>query len=138
MNSATDSLDIDQPGLPQEEQMSTSETNLGRIDISETAIASIASQAVLSTYGVVGIAPKNLAKEVAYVFQRDARHGVDVHITGEEIIIDVHVVVEYGTRIASVATSIMNIVKFNVERALGVPVSKVNVHVEGLRISNPD
>lgn len=118
--------------------MSTAETNLGKIEVSLTAIASIASQAVSSTYGVVGIAPKNLAKEVAYAFHRDARHGVDVRIQDDQIIIDVHVIVEYGTRIASVAKSIMNVVKFNVERALGVPVAQVNVHVEGLRISNPD
>jgi uncharacterized alkaline shock family protein YloU len=118
--------------------MSTAETNLGRIEVSPAAIASIASQAVLSTYGVVGIAPRNLAKEVAYAFRHDARHGVDVRIKEGQIIIDVYVIVEYGTRIASVANSIMNLVKFNVERALGVPVVQVNVHVEGLRISNTD
>jgi uncharacterized alkaline shock family protein YloU len=92
----------------------------------------------MSTYGVVGIAPKNLANELAHVFQRDARHGVDVRVKEDQIIIDVHVIVEYGTRIASVAKSIMNVVKFNVERAVGVSVSQVNVHVEGLRISNLD
>lgn len=118
--------------------MSTAETKLGRIEISPTAIASIVSQAVSSTYGVVGIAPKNLANEVAHVFQRDARHGVNVGVKDGQIIIDVHVIVEYGTRISSVANSIMNLVKFNVERAIGVPVARVNVHVEGLRISNLD
>lgn len=118
--------------------MSTSENNLGRIEISPAAIASITSQAVSSTYGVVGIAPKNLAKEVAHVFQPDARHGVNVRVEDDQIIIDVYVIVEYGTRIASVAKSVMNAVQFNVERALGVPVAQVNVHVEGLRISNPD
>jgi uncharacterized alkaline shock family protein YloU len=118
--------------------VSTAETKLGRIEISRTAIARIAGQAASSTYGVVGIAPKNLAKEVANVFQRDARHGVDVHIKDDQIIIDVHVIVEYGTRIVSVAKSIMNLVRFNVECALDVSVSQVNVHVEGLRISNPD
>ena len=118
--------------------MSTSETSLGRIEVTPTAIASIASQAVSSTYGVVGIAPKNLANEVAHVFQHDARHGIDVRVKDDQIIIDVHVIVEYGTRIASVAKSIMNPVKFNVERALGTPVAQVNVHVEGLRISNTD
>ena len=118
--------------------MSTAETNLGRIVVSPTAIASITSRAVSSTYGVVGVAPKNLANGVAHIFQRNARHGIDVRIQNEQIIIDVHVIVEYGTRIASVTNSIMNTVKFNVERALGVPVAQVNVHVKGLRISNPD
>jgi uncharacterized alkaline shock family protein YloU len=32
----------------------------------------------------------------------------------------------------------MNVVKFSVERALGIPVTEVNVHVEGLRVSDID
>ena len=118
--------------------MSTAETKLGRIEVSRSAIASIASQAASSTYGVVGIAPKNLANEFVHLFQRDARHGVDVRIKNGQIFIDVHVIVEYGTRIVSVARSIMNLVEFNVGRSLGVTVAQVNVHVEGLRVSNPD
>ena len=47
-------------------------------------------------------------------------------------------IIEYGTRIAAVARSVMNVVKYNVERALGIPVAEVNVHVEGLHISDID
>jgi uncharacterized alkaline shock family protein YloU len=50
----------------------------------------------------------------------------------------VYVIIEYGTRIAAVALSVMNVVRFNVERALGIPIAEVNVHVEGLRVSNID
>jgi uncharacterized alkaline shock family protein YloU len=32
----------------------------------------------------------------------------------------------------------MQSVKFNVEKTLGVPVAEVNVHVQGLRISDAD
>lgn len=119
--------------MPEEE---TSE--LGKIQISPRAIASIVGQAVLSTYGVVGIVPKNLGNAIAHFFRRDARHGLDVRIKEDQIFVDVHVVVEYGTRIASVANSVMNIVKFTVEKAVGVPVAQVNVHVQGLRISDTD
>ena len=45
-------------------------------------------------------------------------------------------IIEYGTRIVSVAHSVQNLVKFNVEKALGLPVASVNVHVQGLRVSN--
>ena len=55
-----------------------------------------------------------------------------------EIVIDLYVTVEYGTRIASVARSAMNLVKYTVEKALGFPVAEVNIHVEGLRISDMD
>jgi uncharacterized alkaline shock family protein YloU len=61
-----------------------------------------------------------------------------VHYNGEEIDIDVHVVVEYGTRITTVANSVANSVRFHVEKALGMPIHAVNVHIQGLRVSNPD
>jgi uncharacterized alkaline shock family protein YloU len=57
---------------------------------------------------------------------------------GEDIDIDVHIIVEYGTRINSVADSVVNTVRFHVEKALGLKVNSVNVHVAGLRISDID
>jgi len=59
-------------------------------------------------------------------------------VEGDHVQIDLYVVVEYGTRISSVAHSIMNVVRYTVEKALGVPVAQVNVHVQGLRVSNRD
>ena len=40
------------------------ETRLGRIEVSPTAISSLASQAVLECYGVVGMATKDLASGI--------------------------------------------------------------------------
>jgi uncharacterized alkaline shock family protein YloU len=114
------------------------ETQLGKIEISPTAIATLAAQAVLQSYGVVGMAPSNLADELMTALGDAAHRGVQVHVDGDQIQIDLYVVIEYGTRISSVAHSIMNVVKYTVERALGVPVTQVNVHVQGLRVSNRD
>lgn len=110
----------------------------GRIEVSPTAIASIANQAVLSCYGVVGTTARGLAAGIANVLSRDSKRGIEVHIQNGQIIIDVYVIIEYGTRIAAVAVSVMNVIKFSVERALGIPVAEVNVHVEGLRVSDID
>jgi uncharacterized alkaline shock family protein YloU len=43
-------------------------------------------------------------------------------------------VIQYGTRISEVANGIVSHVKFAVEKALGIPVAQVNVHVQGLHI----
>ncbi len=43
------------------------ETRQGRIEISPAAIAGIASQAVLNSYGVVGMASKSLVGGLAHV-----------------------------------------------------------------------
>ena len=118
--------------------MSEKQASLGRIEVSPVAIASIANEAVLNCYGVVGTATKDLATGIANVLSRDSKRGIVVHTQDEQIIIDVYVIIEYGTRIATVARSVMNVIKFSVERALGLPVAEVNVHVEGLRVSDTD
>jgi len=113
-------------------------TTLGTIQISPRALATIAYHATLTSYGVVGLAPKNLAEGLAATITREPAHGVSVHYNGEEVDIDIHIIIEYGTRITSVADSVANAVRYQVEKALGLPIHYVNVHIQGLRVSNPD
>lgn len=113
-------------------------TSLGGIHISPNAVATIAYHATMQSYGVVGLAPKNFADGLVHTITREPSRGVTVHYNGEDIDIDIHIIIEYGTRINSVATSVANTVRFRVERALGLHVNSVNVHVAGLRISDTD
>ncbi len=117
----------------------TEQTRLGRIEVSPQAVASLASQAVLESYGVVGMAPANLRNGIVEVLTGDrSTRGVQVRLVNSDIIIDLFVVIEYGTRISTVASNIMSAVKFTVEKSLGVTVKEVNVHVQGLRVSDTD
>ena len=118
--------------------MSGEANPLGNIYITHRAIATISSQSALESYGVVGLAPKNLAQGLAQVLIKDPSLGVDVVYDSTGIMIDLYIVVEYGTRIKSVATSVAENIRYNVERAIGLPVNQVNIHVRGLRISNTD
>ena len=118
--------------------MSAETESYGQIDISRTAVATIANQAIHQCYGVVGMASKNLANGLAQLLTRDSRRGIDVQISDDGIIIDAYVVVEYGIRIRAVAESIQNTVKFHVEKAVGLPVLAVNVYVHGLRHSSDE
>ena len=112
--------------------------SLGRVKVSPIDIASIANEAVLTCYGVVGTAARDLATGIVSIISSARRRGIEVRIEGGQIFIDVNVIIEYGTRIVTVARSVMNVVKYSVERAFGVPVAEVNVYVEGLRISDVD
>jgi uncharacterized alkaline shock family protein YloU len=98
-------------------------TSLGGIHISPVAVATIAYHATLESYGVVGLAPKNLAEGLAHTITREPTRGVSV---------------EYDTRISSVANSVANTVRYHVEKALGLRINTINVHVAGLRVSNTD
>lgn len=111
---------------------------LGSIQIQRDAIASIARQSTLQSYGVVGLAPKNLCENLRQIIKKDAKYGVDVAYDHEGLLIDLYIVVEYGMRIKTITSSIASSVKYNVEKTVGLPVRRINVHVRGLRISNMD
>lgn len=113
-------------------------TPLGSINISPRAIATISYHAARQSYGVVGLASKNLVDGLTQALVKDPTHGVDVSYDGHQVTIDIYVIIEYGTRIKAVATSVRNTVRYHVEKAIGMPVGQINVHVQGLRVSDFD
>jgi uncharacterized alkaline shock family protein YloU len=118
--------------------MTDESTPLGSIHVNPRAVATIAYYAALQSYGVVGLTSKNLVNGLAQAIVKDPTHGIAVEYDGNTINIDLYIIVEYGTRIKSVAASVMNTVRFQVEKALGMPINEVNVHIRGLRISSLD
>lgn len=115
------------------------ETNpLGNIYISHRAIATIAYQSALESYGVVGLAAKNFTEGLTQAIVKDPALGVKIEFDGDTITIEMFIIVEYGTHVKSVASSVANSVRYQIEKALGLPVNEINVHVRGLRISNTD
>ena len=113
-------------------------TDRGRVEVSPNAVATIANHAVLNSYGVVGMSAKNLVNGLAQVLRPDSKRGVEVQIDEDQIVIDLYVVIEHGVRVATVARNIISSVKFSVEKAIGVPLTAVNVHVQGLHVSAED
>lgn len=118
--------------------MDEAKNSVGNVYISHRAIASIAYQSALESYGVVGMAAKNVAAGLTQLLIKDPTMGVEVNFDGRKLKINLFIVIEYGTRISSVASSVADSVRFQVEKATGLPVDSVNVHVRGLRISYTD
>jgi len=116
----------------------TSDDSLGRIEVSPRAIAAVAEEAALQCYGIVGLASRR-QRGVWTRPPEEARDrgGVLVHVDGDQVVLDLYVVIEYGTRISEVARNVMASVKFAVEQALGIPVGQVNVNVQGIHLGNP-
>ncbi len=118
--------------------MSSANNPLGSIFISHRAIAAIASHTTMESYGVVGLAAKSLAEGLSQVLVKDPILGVDVDFQDNVVEIELYVIVEYGVRIKSVASSISENVKYRIEKDTGLTVDHVDVHIRGLRISNSD
>lgn len=111
------------------------DTKLGRIEVAPSAIATLVAEAVKECYGVVGMSSRSFLDDLATSLQRGSQRGIDVRMAGDGITVDIYVVIEYGTRITEVAAGVMRRVRFTLESKLGIPVKAVNVHVQGLRVS---
>lgn len=115
------------------------ETPQGRVEIADAAIISVIHESVLSIYGVVELGPRASQSALLRRFSRhEPSRGIKIENMGDQITIDLSIVVEYGTPIFTVAQNVMQAVKFQVERSLGMTVERVNVNVDGLRVSTSD
>ena len=106
----------------------------GRIEVFPSAVAAIAGHAALGCYGISGMATRGLRDGVAELLRRESvDRGVEVVEVPGGLTIDLYVIVQYGLRISEVAHNLQETVKFEVERAVNVPVVQVNVNVQGVR-----
>lgn len=95
-------------------------TAAGSCIISEDVIASIAATAATDTAGVAALAG------------RGATRSVRILNTEYDTVLDVYVKLCEGVRIQETAVALQQNVKMAVQSMTGKPVTKVNVHVEGV------
>ena len=108
---------------------------LGRISISNDAVAHIVGRVAAEAYGVVGMASR--PKAVGRLLNRDRwKQGVSVGGSAEDgLTIELNVIVEYGLNLAEVASTVRNRVRYEVERLTGLPVASVEVRIQDVRRS---
>lgn len=116
--------------------MSVSTSNAyGKFSISDLAIAKVASQAAVESYGIVDTVSRRFTDSLAELLKKDAGgKGVKVTTSGNRIFIDVYVLIKYGVSIEAVAESLKGAIKYKVERFTGMIVDTVNVNVMGLKL----
>ncbi len=102
----------------------------GRSVISRRAIADIVRAATLGSYGVTGFAGSlpSQALSALGVRQNGLRLGLKDGLT-----IDLQLTVAYGLPVAEVARQVDSAVRHAIRRALGREVTRLTIHVEGLR-----
>lgn len=107
----------------------------GTISIDNEVIARIAGISSMDCYGVVGMAAKNVKDGLVHLLKLDSlTRGVRLTMDENKIILDLHIIVEYGTNISAIADTLISNVKYQVENYVGLEVSKINIFVEGVRV----
>lgn len=110
------------------------QTDLGKINITNQAIATLVADASMECYGVVGLTSKNYSEKASAVLKReDLEKGIVVKNNKTNIDISVYIIVAAGIKVTEVLRNVQQKVKYVVGKQLEVSVGKVNVYVQDLK-----
>lgn len=111
--------------------------DLGTVAIDNEVIARIAGMAAMECYGVVGMAAKNVRDGFVQLLKMESlTKGVRLAYKEEDLTVDLHIIVEYGTNINAIADTLISNVKYKLEENIGLAVKEVNIFVEGVRVDS--
>jgi len=109
--------------------------DLGTISVEPEVIARVAGIAATECYGIVGMAAKSMKDGLVRLLKKESlSKGVRLQVDNECLIINLYIIVEYGTNINAIAETLKSNVKYRVEEQVGLPVGVVNIFVEGVRV----
>lgn len=111
------------------------ENHIGKIIISENYLTELVKHAVTNCFGVADVcsvstfqaavasltAGKAFKKNKGVIIRKDS---------SDNLVIDLHIKVTYGTNITAAVKSIIHKVEFTIEEATGITVGKINVYVD--------
>ena len=107
----------------------------GKINITDSAIAMVASNACMECYGVLDLVSRTLTDSIKGLFNKQIPgKGVKVTTVKNKINLDIYVVLCAGVNINAVTESITETVRYHVESYTGMRVGDVNVNVVGVRV----
>ncbi len=106
----------------------------GLIEISSEVFTNISGWLAMNCFGVRGMASRSVSDGLVRLLQRESvSKGIKVAYNEDNTVrIELHIVVEHGVNIPAVSDSIMNEVRYMVEKLTGVKVEAVDVFVDGI------
>lgn len=121
-------------------------THLGAIELTNSYLSSLIGHTAASCFGVVKMNPAGASQGVKSTILKSDSIDNGVKVTTpkgtdrlkkdtDRLVIDLHITVMYGVNVAAITDSIMNKVRYTVERETGLKVDKVNVFVDGMENS---
>lgn len=111
-------------------------TDHGIITVDQEVIAKYAGSVAMECFGIVGMAAVNMKDGLVHLLKRASlTRGIQVDISEDNhVTLDFHVIVAYGVSISAVTENLISNVKYRVEEFAGMPVDKMNIYIEGVRV----
>lgn len=111
------------------------ENHLGTIDVSNEYMINLVGNAVVNCYGVAAMSYTDAKQGLLAKLRKSDSidKGIRIRTKNQKLMIDIHIIVTYGTNISAIVKSIMHKVEFTVTDKTGFEVYKVNVFVDGMQ-----
>jgi len=117
----------------------TVNNDYGLIEISNDVIATVVGGAATEIPGIVGMASRHQVRDGLNEILNRENYARGVVVSQEEgVVVDVYIIVSYGTRISEVSKNVQERVSYQLEASLGVEADAVNIFVHGVRVQNED
>lgn len=104
----------------------------GKVNIADDVIGVIGSIAAAEIEGIKALSGSFSEEMMEIVGKKNFNKGVRVEMDNDVVLIELSVIVDYGTKIHVVAKEVQENVKLAIESMTGFEVSAVNVFVEGI------
>ena len=112
-----------------------SSTISGNLHVANDVLADLVGNAAMECYGVGGVCATNAADGIAKILPASRlRRGVVVNSLDEGVHVDLYIIVEYGTNIATVSRNLIDQVSFALKEYARVPLAGVDVHVMDVKV----
>ncbi len=115
--------------------MINKENHLGKIGVSDAYLKELVCRTVSRCFGVAGMKCCSFKEFILCDIFGKKSNGIGTFIMEKdnELIVNLHITVTYGTNISAVMNSIKNKVTFALNEYAGVTVRAVNVFVDGIK-----
>ena len=106
----------------------------GEISVSSAVFSNITGMAATNCFGVKGMAYRSMTDGLVHLLRREAmsKGVIVIYNEDESISIELHIIVENGVNIPAVCRSIMNEVRYVVNKNTGAEVRAVDVFVDSM------
>ena len=108
----------------------------GTVNVSTGVYTDIAGTAASNCFGVKGMAARSVKDGVCHLLRKESMSkGVKVLVNDDDTItIDLHIMVDNGVNLATLGSSIISQVRYEVTKYTGTQVRAVNVYIDSMMI----
>ncbi|MDO5146774.1 MAG: Asp23/Gls24 family envelope stress response protein [Eubacteriales bacterium] len=108
--------------------------DVGQVQVADEVIAVIAGLAATETDGVCKMSGNITNEIVSKLGMKKLSKGVRVDMDGEQVDVDLNLVLQYGVSIPKTSKEVQEKVKGAIETMTGLTVNEVNIRIAGIQM----